>query len=317
MPIGSSMGAYYDDEHHQAAEEWKSQFDDNLANPDNLPYKLGESPSSLTNDRNNMDPLVMQSQKNQNKDPALIYNDQGDVVDYDMPKMAPMSPLSHTLSPLPQDLSPMPLLQQQSMKNQMPFPNNVDPNTNFDSRFGNLPPSGIMNDLKKPGDPTPPLVRRINDVTTDPEEDRMDYSDGFNTPIGGDLSKETANYYKWVGEMKGKTGRDVDNDRYDYDIQGAYKDGAAPTDDTGHWPDTYKKPNHPTFSDQSKYNDIDVQFPGEDKPFRTQGGHWDKDDDGKDTFTPGSTNFIYRNPQEMIDYFKKNEPNVKLILPGQ
>ncbi len=38
----------------------------------------------------------------------------------------------------------------------------------------------------------------------------------------------------------------------DYDLRGAFKAGATP-DANGHWPDTFKKPNHPTFSNQSIY----------------------------------------------------------------
>jgi hypothetical protein len=39
----------------------------------------------------------------------------------------------------------------------------------------------------------------------------------------------------------------------DYDLRGAFKAGIKPDPKTGHWPDTYKKPSHPTFSDQSRY----------------------------------------------------------------
>lgn len=38
----------------------------------------------------------------------------------------------------------------------------------------------------------------------------------------------------------------------DYDLRGAFKAGLAPGTD-GHWPDTFKKPNHPTFSVESIY----------------------------------------------------------------
>jgi hypothetical protein len=38
----------------------------------------------------------------------------------------------------------------------------------------------------------------------------------------------------------------------DYDLRGAYKGGAQPAEN-GHWPDTWKKPNHPTFSNESMY----------------------------------------------------------------
>ena len=39
----------------------------------------------------------------------------------------------------------------------------------------------------------------------------------------------------------------------DYDLRGAFEAGVKPDPETGHWPDTFKKPNHPTFSNQSKY----------------------------------------------------------------
>jgi len=56
----------------------------------------------------------------------------------------------------------------------------------------------------------------------------------------------------------------------DYDLRGAFKAGFKP-DENGHWPDLYKKPNHPTFSDQSIY--------AKDAPDKA--GHWDGD-----TFIP-------------------------------
>lgn len=61
----------------------------------------------------------------------------------------------------------------------------------------------------------------------------------------------------------------------DYDLRGAYKEGLKPDPVTGHWPDTYKKPNHPTFSDQSIY--------AKDAPEKA--GHWDGD-----TYVPPSAN---------------------------
>lgn len=39
---------------------------------------------------------------------------------------------------------------------------------------------------------------------------------------------------------------------HDYDLRGAWKAGLLPGAD-GHWSDQFKKPNHPTFSDQSQY----------------------------------------------------------------
>ena len=40
---------------------------------------------------------------------------------------------------------------------------------------------------------------------------------------------------------------------YDYDYRGAYLAGVVPDPVTGHWTDKFKKPNHPTFSNESKY----------------------------------------------------------------
>lgn len=50
----------------------------------------------------------------------------------------------------------------------------------------------------------------------------------------------------------------------DYDLRGAFAAGIRPSQ-AGHWPDTYKKPNHPTFSDESQYAS---RAPG-------KAGHWE------------------------------------------
>lgn len=51
----------------------------------------------------------------------------------------------------------------------------------------------------------------------------------------------------------------------DYDLRGAYKAGISADPKSHHWPDTYKKPNHPTFSVESKY------ATGNN---RAKAGHW-------------------------------------------
>ena len=54
---------------------------------------------------------------------------------------------------------------------------------------------------------------------------------------------------------------------HDYDFRGAFKAGVQPDPQTGHWPDTFKKPNHPTFSDESIYA----------KQVPELAGHWNGD----------------------------------------
>lgn len=49
----------------------------------------------------------------------------------------------------------------------MPFPDNRNPDMDFANRWPNLPPSGIMNDLKPNMDPGLPMVRRL-DMTNKP-----------------------------------------------------------------------------------------------------------------------------------------------------
>lgn len=62
-----------------------------------------------------------------------------------------------------------------------------------------------------------------------------------------------------------------DDSGADYDLRGAYKAGVRPDGDNGHWPDTFKKPNHPTFSVESKFA----------KDFPDRAGRWEGE-----TFVP-------------------------------
>lgn len=48
---------------------------------------------------------------------------------------------------------------------------------------------------------------------------------------------------------------------YDYDFRAAYAAGLKPGEN-GHWPDIGKKPNHPTFSVESKYAKESGTTPG-------------------------------------------------------
>ncbi len=53
----------------------------------------------------------------------------------------------------------------------------------------------------------------------------------------------------------------------DYDLRGAFLKGYTPSPENGHFPDEFKKPNHPTFSDQSKFA----------KDYPDLAGHWASD----------------------------------------
>jgi hypothetical protein len=89
--------------------------------------------------------------------------------------------------------------------------------------------------------------------------------------------KEEANFMPWL-ESQYKAGNitkgDFDfykknNYGYNYDFRAAYKEGLKSSlnskDNMQHWGDIGKKPNHPTFSNESKYHNVDGNI----------GGSWD------------------------------------------
>lgn len=79
------------------------------------------------------------------------------------------------------------------------------------------------------------------DVQIDPQTgERI----SFDTPL---TSSEEIRFQSWK-----KTYAPNDSGE-DYDLRGAFKAGLKPDPKTGHWPDTFKKPNEPTFSNESIY----------------------------------------------------------------
>ena len=65
-----------------------------------------------------------------------------------------------------------------------------------------------------------------------------------------------------------------------------------------HFDDTFKKPNHPTFSKYSQYNGVDGYT----------GGNWIELRNGKNwKFIADPSNMWSQ--QELQDYFRRNEPN--------
>lgn len=65
--------------------------------------------------------------------------------------------------------------------------------------------------------------------------------------------------------------------------------------------DEFKKPNHPTFSNESIYNGVDGKY----------GGVW-----GENSFTPSQWNLQNMPAAQMQQYFAENESGVQLNLPA-
>lgn len=142
---------------------------------------------------------------------------------------------------------------------------------------------------------------RINSWGTDTVGPRdtfsEDYSDKFNTVLSPDDEEK---YQAWATENH------REKDVYDYDLRGAWKElqsGTMSEDERGHLGDKYKKPNHPTFSDQSIYS-------GQDG---VAGGVWSRNAEGKDVYTPGRK-LSSVEADRLRRYFLRNEPGVMLDL---
>lgn len=131
-----------------------------------------------------------------------------------------------------------------------------------------------------------------------------EYRQRFNTKL---TPEEEEQYRQWVAEQSKAAKRDVSQDEIDYDMRGAWKSGAAQGDDD-HFPDTYKKPNHPTFSDESQYHGADGH----------KGGRWIYDEDGKPVaFEQSETNAKYWPDWAIKDYLERVEPGVSLKKKGR
>ena len=122
-------------------------------------------------------------------------------------------------------------------------------------------------------------------------------------PFDTQLSQENEQRFNnWLAQESQRRGRDMSQDIADYDLRGYWLNGGyQDTTGRGHMPDTYKKPNHPTFSDESIYHDGRNYV----------GGMWE----GDSVFVPGATNLRVHGAANLQNYFNTVEPNVKLRLP--
>lgn len=109
-------------------------------------------------------------------------------------------------------------------------------------------------------------------------------------------------YYKTVPKFK--------NDTISYDLRAAYENLPYEemkqfAESEAHLPDTYKKPNHPTFSNESIYHNK-----------KTQGGKWlYNPKTGADVYKPSITNIkALGGFENYIRWFRENEPGIELDL---
>lgn len=96
---------------------------------------------------------------------------------------------------------------------------------------------------------------------------------------GGNMNIYRDGGYEEFMRWKSKLPSNLQNER-DYDLQGAWHSGLKPSENL-HLPDTYKLPNHPTFSDESVYFNPQTQ---------KYAGHWNETDSSWN-YMPYDTNY--------------------------
>lgn len=100
----------------------------------------------------------------------------------------------------------------------------------------------------------------------------------FDKVTGKKLMQNGGSYQEFLA-WKSKLPQNLQNER-DYDLQGAWHDNLKPSQNL-HLPDTYKLPNHPTFSDESVYFNPQTQ---------KYAGHWNETDSSWN-YMPYDTNY--------------------------
>ena len=137
------------------------------------------------------------------------------------------------------------------------------------------------------------------------KQDEKFFRENFNTKLSKD---EEIQFLLWADSSSRNLGRNILMDEGDYDIRGFWKNNPKVlTDPSEHGPDTYKKPSHPTFSDESIYNGAKNPNGGV-----YTGGHWLSDG----SYIPSPTMLRTTHSKEWLEwYMKKYEPNTKLLFP--
>ena len=121
----------------------------------------------------------------------------------------------------------------------------------------------------------------------------MSEQNSYDTPL---IPEEEARFRKWAGKRI--------RDTYDYDLRGFWKSGESFAAD-GHGSDKYKKPNHPTFSEESQYSTPE-----------NKGGKWMQALDGRWIFWASPANMRGRTIGDLQGYFNQVEPGNMVIFPS-
>jgi len=145
-----------------------------------------------------------------------------------------------------------------------------------------------------------------NTTSINEDRDNLDFSDKYNTQLNPAQEQQ---YQEWSNKLAEDRGWSPNEITRDYDMRGYWLKyaGAQSNQPNGHFTDEFKKPNHPTFSTESKYSGQDNYI----------GGKWQENKDGSWAFTPSSTTIKMWGKDKLIKYWDKVEPGNKLNLPDE
>jgi len=151
------------------------------------------------------------------------------------------------------------------------------------------------------------------DHTTTGEDPELFYLDLYNTELTAD---DLLEFYVWKDTLaqrrsllnnttKDEELKRLDMDKGAYDIQGFWKSGDYEnTDSDGHGADTWKKPNHVTFSNESKYaKNYELPEGEDDDRSEYEGGLWNSDGG----YVPSQHN-MYGNERLHREFSDPNRP---------
>jgi len=155
----------------------------------------------------------------------------------------------------------------------------------------------------------PPATSGATDITpqgglqpTGDVREPPDFTDQYNTKLSPQQEQQ---FQAWLKQRSAAEGRDVSKDLFDYDLRGAWLHDAKAAAN-GHLPDTWKKPNEPTFSTQSIYSGKDGY----------RGGTWKQEKNGKWTYTPSETNIKMLGRRGLQQTFSREQQGSTLIMPA-
>ena len=132
----------------------------------------------------------------------------------------------------------------------------------------------------------------------------------FNTDLEPENEKR---FQAWLKEGKEKYGVDLSKDIENYDLRGFWLNGGyedeAFRQRKGHAPDTFKKPNHPTFSNESIYDSI---MDAEGQVYK--GGEWIDEE----TFKPSKKMLQETHtPDWYLPYMEKYHKGLKILIENE